>query len=652
MQGKLEILRSRFGYGSFRPGQEEAIDAIMAGRDIVAVMPTGAGKSICYQIPAMLLPGMSVVISPLISLMKDQVGALRASGCPAAYLNSSLSPSEYSRALAEIRGGEIKLLYVAPERLQRSDLPMPDGQEAPPLVVIDEAHCVSQWGHDFRTSYLEIAGFLDSIQGPRPIAAAFTATATPKVREDIGRILRMRDPASVSTGFDRPNLYFGVQKPGSKKDALLDHVGRRREQSGIVYCATRKAVDETHELLSRGGFPAARYHAGLDDGERARNQDDFIRDRKTVMVATNAFGMGIDKPNVGYVIHYNMPKNIESYYQEAGRAGRDGSRADCILLYSGRDVRVNDFLISGSDESGGCDPGLLAHNRELLRQMTFYATGSDCLRRRLLSYFGERSAPERCGNCSSCLAEYEEVDATLEARKVISCVYRLAQRGRAFGKTMIVDILRGSKTEKIRSLGFDRLSVWGIMAGDRPQRIRAVLDALIDDGCLASEGSDYPVVALGSGYEEVLREERRLTMKAPKEAPPPGGGSSGAGAEGRGGGEGPAPRRRRGGEGGSSGGAHGEGAGFGGGEAGGAGGIDPGLFERLRELRREIAAREGVPAYIVFNDASLRDMCRKKPLSQAEFAQVRGVGAAKLEKLGGDFVGAIRGWAESAEQPG
>ena len=631
MQGKRDILSSRFGYDSFRPGQEEAIDAILGGRDLVAVMPTGAGKSLCYQIPAMLLPGMTIVISPLISLMKDQVSALRASGCPAAFLNSSLTPAEYARTVAEIRGGEIKLLYMAPERLQRANLPMPDEHETPPLVVIDEAHCVSQWGHDFRTSYLEIAGFIDSIVGPRPITAAFTATATPKVREDIERFLCLRDPLSVSTGFDRPNLYFEVRKPGNKKAALLEFVESRKSLSGIVYCATRKAVDEIYELLSRSGFSAARYHAGLEDSARRRSQDDFLYDRKTVMVATNAFGMGIDKSNVSYVVHYNMPKNIESYYQEAGRAGRDGTSADCILLYSGQDVRINDYLISGSDDNGEYDPELLAHNRELLRQMTFYATGSECLRRRLLSYFGEDSPKPYCGNCSNCLTEYEEADVTLEARKIISCVYRLKQRDRAFGKTMICDILRGSKGEKIKRFGLDTLSVWGIMAETKTPRIRAIIDFMIDDGCLESEGSEYPVVVLGHGCEEILKEERRLIMKLPKERDPEparelpqarsafGGGAARKPAEsafpGRG-----AP-----------------------GEAETETEIDRDLLERLKDLRRGIAARESVPAYIVFSDATLRDMCRKRPESLAQFAGIKGVGSVKLEKYGEAFLGVIRG---------
>jgi len=609
MQDKYDILRSRFGYESFRPGQEEAIDAILEGRDIVAVMPTGAGKSLCYQIPAMLLPGMTIVISPLISLMKDQVNALRGAGCPAAFLNSSLSGSEYARTVRDIRKGDVKLLYVAPERLQRSNLPMPEENETPPLVIIDEAHCVSQWGHDFRTSYLEIADFIQNVK-PRPTTAAFTATATPKVREDIERLLCLQTPVSVSTGFDRPNLYFEVQKPGNKKDALLEYIGARKTLSGIVYCATRKAVDEVHELLLRLGFPATRYHAGLEDCERRKNQDDFLYDRKTIMIATNAFGMGIDKSNVSYVIHYNMPKNIESYYQEAGRAGRDGSDASCILMYSGQDVRINDYIISGSDENGEYNPELLAHNRELLKQMTFYATGNDCLRRRLLSYFGENLPQAYCGYCSNCLTEYEETDVTLEARKIISCVYRLKQRDRTFGKTMIIDILRGSKGEKIKRFGLDSLSVWGIMKETKAHRIRTIIDFLIDDGCLEAEGSEYPVVVLGKGYEEVLREERRLYMKLPRERATETAKAKWYEAEADTFNV-DAPEETE---------------------------IDKALFERLKELRRDIAARESVPAYIVFSDASLRDMCRRKPASLVQFSAVKGVGSAKLEKYGEAFV--------------
>jgi ATP-dependent DNA helicase RecQ len=585
-------------------------------------MPTGAGKSLCYQIPALLLPGMTIVISPLISLMKDQVNALQGAGCKAAFLSSSLSNAEYSKTIMEIRSGEVKLLYIAPERLYRMNELFIDDDEAlspPPLVVIDEAHCVSQWGHDFRTSYLEIAGFILGIK-PRPVTAAFTATATPKVKEDIRLLLGLKNPVSVDTGFDRPNLFFEVQRPDNKKAALLDCLEKRKTLGGIIYCATRKAVDELYDYLPRYGYSVTRYHAGLEDGERRKNQDDFIYDRKTVMIATNAFGMGIDKSNVSYVIHYNMPKNIESYYQEAGRAGRDGAPADCILLYNGQDIRINEFLINQNDE-GDADPELREHYRELLKLMTFYATGNECLRRHLLAYFGEE--PSRfCGNCSNCQNEYEETDISLEARKIISCVFRLKQRNRKFGKTMIIDILRGSKNEKIKSQSLDSLSVWGIMSNEKNNRIRAIIDFLIDEGALAAEGEEYPVVVLGRGYEDALKEERRLFMKLPKEreaqfkTEKESKKSSSKYELFK-----PAQKSVE-----------------------LSNDFDQALFDKLKNLRKELAANEKVPAYIVFSDASLRDMCRKKPSTLTLFSAVNGVGTVKLEKYGEVFVEAIKTW--------
>jgi ATP-dependent DNA helicase RecQ len=606
---KLTILREKFGYASFRPGQEEVIDAILAGTDALAMMPTGAGKSLCYQIPALMLDGMTIVISPLISLMKDQVKALKEAGCGAAFLNSSLSGSEYYDTMDEVMNGRIKLLYIAPERLQRADIP-DVMMENVPLVVVDEAHCVSHWGHDFRTSYLQIAGFIKSIK-PRPVVAAFTATATVNVRNDICKLLVLCKPLSVNTGFDRPNLYFEVQKPKDKKIALLKCLDKRKEASGIIYCATRKTVEETCGFLISHGFSATRYHAGLDDEERRKNQDDFIYDRKTVMVATNAFGMGIDKSNVSYVIHYNMPKNIESYYQEAGRAGRDGSPADCILLYNGQDVRINQYLITHGEDEETANFELQAHNLELLKQMTFYSVGSDCLRRRLLAYFGEQITAN-CGNCSNCLAEFDETDVTLEARKIVSCVFRLKQRGRSFGKTMIIDILRGSKNEKILSLGFDTLSTFAIMSDTKAHKIRQILDHLIDKGFLLVEEGEYPFVIPGNA-ERLLKEEVRVLMKLPQEREE----------------------------------AHDEKKSKKKGEEiidvqNTSGNIDDGLLDKLKKLRKEIASKESVPTYIVFSDASLRDMCRKKPLSLVQFSGVNGVGSVKLEKYGDIFTCLIR----------
>jgi ATP-dependent DNA helicase RecQ len=609
---KHEVLKTHFGYTGFRKGQEDVIDTLLAGKDVLAVMPTGAGKSLCYQLPALMMEGLTIVISPLISLMKDQVEALRDEGIPAAYLNSSLTPADYAGVLLRAAGGQYRILYVAPERLGHGDIVRITETVKVSMVVIDEAHCVSQWGHDFRPGYLAIADFIKRFP-QRPVLAAFTATATAAVREDIVLMLDLQDPYTLITGFDRENLYFEVQKPKDKEQFLLACLEERRGKSGIIYCSTRKTVEKLCQLLNQKGFPATRYHAGLNDKERRDNQDDFIYDRKPLIAATNAFGMGIDKSNVSFVIHYNMPKNIESYYQEAGRAGRDGSPADCILLYSPQDVNINKFLITRSfdEQSSAGAPAAasdreayIEHNLELLKRMTFYAVTTDCLRAYILKYFGE-NAPHYCGACSNCDSVFENTDITVPAQKIISCVYRVEQRGRRFGKGMIVNILKGSKSEKITGPGLDTVSTYGIMADTAAQRIRVIMEYLIDQGYLAVTGDEYPVVCPSAKSGEIIFGKKSLTMMLAKETRKEKSFAASVLPE-----------------------AQGE--------------FDNALFAKLKDLRTQLARRARMPAYIVFSDASLRDMCRRRPVTKEAFLEVSGVGAAKLEKYGDAFTQLIR----------
>ena len=519
-----DILKQYFGYDSFRPGQDELVRAILSGRDTLGIMPTGAGKSICYQVPAMLFPGLTLVISPLISLMKDQVGALVEAGVPAACINSAMSAEEFRDALYFAGRGQYKLLYVAPERLTAPSF-LEFAKRVPiSMVTVDEAHCISQWGQDFRPSYLKILDFLAELP-ERPLVSAFTATATAEVRDDIVQALGLHEPFIKTTGFDRPNLYFAVEQPTSKGMKLLQLLNERKDKSGIVYCSTRKNVEEICDLLLSRGLPATRYHAGLDPDERRENQDDFLYDRKTIMVATNAFGMGIDKSNVSFVIHYNMPKNMESYYQEAGRAGRDGQPADCILLYSGQDVRMAEFLIERSHEAEdetideATRQQLIARDRERLRQMTFYCTTTECLRHYILRYFGENS-PMSCGHCSSCDTNFEEVDATMDARKILSCVYRLDERGRAFGKTVVSAILTGSKNEKITQFHLDTLSTYNIMPDSTAVYVRRLIDMLLERGYLIADPDRMNVLVLARTGNALMRGRGEFRVKLPKEKKP------------------------------------------------------------------------------------------------------------------------------------
>ncbi len=601
------LLQQYFGHKTFREGQRKAIDAILQGRDVLAVMPTGAGKSVCYQISALLLSGITVVISPLISLMKDQVEALWQVGISAAYVNSSISSEQFYETMQQARQGAFKVLYVAPERLMTdSFLRLAECVEIS-MIAVDEAHCVSQWGQDFRQSYLDIPMFMEHLTH-RPICSAFTATATEQVEQDIVKILRLQDPEMLKTGFDRKNLFFGVRQPRKKMDELTQILQDNQGKSGIVYCSTRKNVEEVCNNLCELGFDATRYHAGLSERERARNQEDFLYDRKPVMVATNAFGMGIDKSNVSFVVHYNMPMDMESYYQEAGRAGRDGEPAQCILLYSGKDVRTNQFLIERSRETMEVEDEtlrafLLEKSKERLKQMTFYATSTSCLRHRMLRYFGEQS-PESCGNCSCCQEHYQEVDMTLDAKKIISCVYRGQKAGYHLSRTMTADVLIGSKKAMLLQMQLNKLSTYGLITDKSHRQVVQMIDELIQQENLALRTyQDFQELALTVGSAAVIRGEKAVAWRIPvvqEKLISVGKNSDPTMSE-----------------------------------------TENMLFQKLREQRTRLAKNEGVPPYFIFSDASLRDMCRKKPVMMSEFRQVSGVGTVKAQRYGKQFLKAI-----------
>ena len=514
VRDKLSVLKEYFGHDSFREGQDRITDSLLGGRDVLGIMPTGAGKSICYQVPALMFDGITIVVSPLISLMKDQVSALVQSGVAAAYINSSLTHAQYLKVLQNTESGKYKIIYVAPERLCAPAFLGICRNLNIFMVAVDEAHCVSQWGQDFRPSYLKIPDFIDALNS-RPVVGAFTATATGAVRDDIKTLLRLVSPLVVTTGFDRPNLFFSVMQPKNKSIELMKLIKERKNESGIVYCSTRKAVEEVCELLQKNGFAATRYHAGLDENERRRNQDDFVYDRATIMVATNAFGMGIDKSNVSFVIHYNMPKNMESYYQEAGRAGRDGRSADCILLYSAKDVRTNQFLINNSEPNPDLTEDeqeeVRRRDRERLKQMTFYCTTHKCLRKFILEYFGDKG-PERCEKCSNCLSNHENTDITVDAQKIMSCVARTGQR---YGKKVICDVLRGSKNERLISAGLSRQSTYGIMADCPEKRLRDIIDHLCESGYMTAQGDEYPILKLAPKSCGVLAQGQHLRPGEP-----------------------------------------------------------------------------------------------------------------------------------------
>lgn len=608
---KNEALKHYFGHSRFRQGQEELIDAVLSGRDALGIMPTGGGKSMCYQIPALLLPGITLVISPLISLMKDQVAALKNAGISAAYINSSLTAEQLRLVYRRAREGAYKLLYVAPERLDTDGFSSLMQTVTVSLVAVDEAHCISQWGQDFRPSYRSIPDFVASLP-QRPPLTALTATATAEVQQDIVRLLRLRDPVRCVTGFDRPNLFFDVQHPKNKMTALLALLQTRRDKTGIVYCATRAAVERVCETLCSRGIAAACYHAGMEDGDRRASQDDFQFDRKNVIVATNAFGMGIDKSNVNFVIHYNMPKSLEAYYQEAGRAGRDGEAADCILLYSAGDVETAKFMIqnSGGEELSDEERNTLRRrDYERLKIMTGYCKTTRCLRGCILDYFGQPHG-ETCGNCGNCRRTYQLEDITIPAQMILSCVVRVQEAlGYYVGKTLIVQTLRGSRDQRVLQLGLDKLSTYGLMQRLSAEKVVAVLDHLEEEGYLRTNARHFTLEPAAAA-NAVLFGGEKVSMPVRVE---PAAKSAGK------------KRHRK------------------DALATSSSGTDN-LFSALKAERTRLAAAEGVPAYVVFSNATLADMAAKAPQTMDDFLDVSGVGEVKAARYGEAFLKVIAAW--------
>ncbi len=578
-----ELLQAYFGYATFLKGQARVINSILEGRDTLAIMPTGGGKSVCYQIPSLIFEGITIVISPLIALMKDQVDGISAYGIPATFINSSLRRSEAEKRLEAAGQGKFKLVYVAPERLELPEFLELARSLNISFVAVDEAHCISQWGHDFRPSYRKIANFIGGLQ-QRPVLAAFTATATREIRKDIVSFLGFEAPEIFVSGFDRENLFFEVVRGENKKEFVLDYIQGHRGKAGIIYAATRREVDSVFNLLRDKGYPCSRYHAGMSDRERESSQEAFIHDKVAIMVATNAFGMGIDKSNVRYVLHYNMPKNMEAYYQEAGRAGRDGDPGECIILFGAQDVLLQKYMIKETVFS----PLRRKNEYHKLQTIVDYCHTTRCLRRYILGYFGEADLPEHCNRCSNCSTDIVMKDITLEAQKILSCVIRV--RGR-YGAGMIAEILKGSKNKRLLQLRLDRLSTYGLMSTYTLQGIKDLVNLLAAEGYLLFTGGEYPILKLGPKAAAVLKENEKVWQRSPKKREAP---------------------------------------------------EDDLLFEKMRLLRKEIAQREGVPPYIVFPDSTLQELCRYLPRDKDSMLKIKGVGQVKMERFGEQFLQVIK----------
>ncbi|HAN09150.1 MAG TPA: DNA helicase RecQ [Clostridiales bacterium] len=587
MEVARKLLKQYFGYDEFRKGQYEIIENILNKKDVLGIMPTGGGKSICFQIPALIFEGVTIVISPLISLMKDQVDSLNIVGIPATFINSSLSTMEYGTRMRGIQNNKYKIIYVAPERLENDGFIASISRMNVSQIAIDEAHCVSHWGHDFRKSYIKIKDFIDTFS-ERPIVTAFTATATEEVKKDITTQLRLKSPSTTITGFDRENLKLIIVRNASRQKFIVSYIEENKHVSGIIYCATRKETDKIYTLLSKSGYSVGKYHAGMSENDREKNQEAFLYDNKSIMVATNAFGMGIDKSNIRYVIHNNMPKNLEAYYQEIGRAGRDGEKSECILLFGAQDIILQKYFI---EELGDSSEAVKQNKYEQLQRMIDYSYTTNCLRKHVLNYFGEERAEEKCDNCSNCSDYLEKKDITIEAQKILSCVFRMNQR---FGTNIVTKVLKGSLAQQTEA--FRNLSTFGIMKESSAIDIKEYINMLIADGYLRMEGDKYPIIKLAENSVKVLKENEKVYIQTIK---------------------------------------HKEVS------------ENEGLFEILRQLRKEISVEENVPPFVVFSDATLKEMSSRYPITKTQILNISGVGEVKYEKYGDRFIDEINAYIQN-----